>query len=307
MPQRPPLLGKHPPYCTCVKCLEKLHGGLAEQSARRNKPGTPSARRSRRSEWRGTHPDDCTCAGCSIARRQEATTTYRPGAARDSRRRRGSGCLGLRFWIILVILGFAAVAWSVETCGPRLSWEANYMANMFRTGEFAQAGQNKQQELADWEAEQAEKKRSEQERLIADIETNVVQLTNFERSSRGLRPLRHDPAIAAIARAHSENMLAQENLSHTLDGLDSNDRARVNGYNCRRDLGGGRFEFGLAENITHLDGYGKGSAAKEMVAGWMTSPGHRKNILDPGLERIGVGVANEGDKWYGTQNFSSCQ
>ena len=55
--------------------------------------------------------------------------------------------------------------------------------------------------------------------------------------------------------------------------------------------------------------------AESMVTGWMTSPGDKTNILDPGLRRIGVGAeVREAVKFgwiretvYGTQNFSSCR
>ena len=244
----------------------------------------------------------------AVNRRRSPRPTRRNYRTQAPRRSSGGGCLSLRAWFTLVVFGLAVIGLFVTTCGPRLAWEANYLVNTFRTGEFAQAaGENKQAALDAWEAEQAEKKRHEQERLIAHVEASVAQLTNFERTSRGLPPLRYDPAVADIARAHSDNMLEQDKLSHTLDGMGPNDRARVNGYDCLRSLGGGRYERGLAENVSYLDGYGSGSAAKEMVANWMSSPGHRRNILDPDATRIGVGVANAGGTWYATQNFSSCQ
>ncbi len=44
--------------------------------------------------------------------------------------------------------------------------------------------------------------------------------------------------------------------------------------------------------------------ARKVVAGWMHSPGHRKNILTPHWKREGIGVAiGAGEKVYVTQNF----
>ncbi len=43
--------------------------------------------------------------------------------------------------------------------------------------------------------------------------------------------------------------------------------------------------------------------AKNLVDGWMKSPGHRANILNGQLRYIGVGVAQSGDYIYATQNF----
>ena len=44
--------------------------------------------------------------------------------------------------------------------------------------------------------------------------------------------------------------------------------------------------------------------AKEIVDGWMESPGHRKNILTGAYDKIGVGVSiSDSEKVYATQNF----
>ena len=46
------------------------------------------------------------------------------------------------------------------------------------------------------------------------------------------------------------------------------------------------------------------SLANEIVEGWMNSPGHRKNILTPDFEKLGVGVSIGDDGGvYATQNF----
>ena len=55
--------------------------------------------------------------------------------------------------------------------------------------------------------------------------------------------------------------------------------------------------------------------ARELVQGWMSSPGHRENILDRDARRTGVGVAIQESPEYGytsetvyaTQNFSACK
>jgi uncharacterized protein YkwD len=55
----------------------------------------------------------------------------------------------------------------------------------------------------------------------------------------------------------------------------------------------------VGENIA----YGNVSA-DQMVAMWMSSPGHRANILRPEFTHLGVGVARTGSgRVYGTQDF----
>ena len=57
----------------------------------------------------------------------------------------------------------------------------------------------------------------------------------------------------------------------------------------------------LGENVAF--GYPTPAAVMD---GWMTSPGHRANILNCAFRGIGVGVATGGDgRLYWTQNFGS--
>ena len=170
------------------------------------------------------------------------------------------------------------------------------------------------------------------------IEEWIIIYTNEAREERGLRPLQHDPAISDIARAHSKDMATTGIFSHRIGGSNPTDRALATGYDCRADLGGGRYSYGLAENIAkhprvqHWQGtttlgraqwrptaYHKDAqaAARGMVNGWMNSPGHKDNILNASYRRIGVGVSAsvavarergwQEETFYGTQNFSSCR
>ena len=43
--------------------------------------------------------------------------------------------------------------------------------------------------------------------------------------------------------------------------------------------------------------------AREAVEGWMKSPGHRDNILNPRYDTSGIGVAMAGDRAFATQVF----
>ena len=165
-----------------------------------------------------------------------------------------------------------------------------------------------------------------------EIEKWVIEFTNEERISVGLQPLRHDAAISDIARSHSEDMARLDLMSHDIGGRDPTDRAIAAGYNCRAYKGDGSYSYGLSENVAEhprvtrwrswgrsydpVD-YDRGSveAARGLVQGWMSSPGHRENILDRDSRRIGVGIAIQETSEYGyisetvyaTQNFSDCK
>lgn len=125
---------------------------------------------------------------------------------------------------------------------------------------------------------------------LAAITSDVVALTNAERTAAGLRPLSGDPRLTAAAQAHSDDMVARGFYSHTSpDGRQPWDRAAAAGCAHR----------GIGENIA----CGQRSAA-EVVRGWMDSPGHRANILKPDFTHIGIGLRGGGEMaMYWTQLF----
>ena len=67
----------------------------------------------------------------------------------------------------------------------------------------------------------------------------------------------------------------------------------------------------VGENIMELAGtvqlgrlpFGPEQFAREAVEGWMESPGHRKNILNPRYDSSGIGVAMVGGQAFATQVF----
>ncbi|MGC9527117.1 MAG: CAP domain-containing protein [Limnospira sp.] len=107
------------------------------------------------------------------------------------------------------------------------------------------------------------------------VTDRVIELTNNFRAQNGLSPLEFDAQLAVAAQTHTENMAFQDFFSHTgADGSDVGDRVTNTGYN-----------FSTAgENI------GAGYQTPEaVVQGWIDSPGHRENMLNPNFQEIGVG------------------
>ena len=121
-------------------------------------------------------------------------------------------------------------------------------------------------------------------------ETAVLTLVNEARADAGCDPVTADPALAAVARAHSADMRDRDYFSHTSpEGLSPFDRAEQAGV-----------DYSRAENIA----FGQADAAAVMEA-WLKSPGHRANILDCDLTKLGVGVAEgTGGPWW-TQLFGA--
>ena len=122
----------------------------------------------------------------------------------------------------------------------------------------------------------------------SDRAGQVLTLVNQERAAAGCRPLAADSRLAAVAGAHSADMRDRGFFDHVnLAGLSPFDRAEAAGVAAR------------AENIAR----GQSDAAAVMEA-WMNSPGHRANILDCGLTRLGVGIADGGGGPWWTQLFA---
>ncbi|MFF8592397.1 CAP domain-containing protein [Streptomyces sp. NPDC015220] len=117
----------------------------------------------------------------------------------------------------------------------------------------------------------------------------VVELVNTERAKVGCSPLTLNATLTAAAQAHSEDMAAHQNMSHTgSDGSAPGDRITRAGYDWSA----------YGENVAY--GY---ATPEQVMAGWMASPGHKANILDCAFKEIGVGVAQPGDYW--TQDFGA--
>lgn len=106
----------------------------------------------------------------------------------------------------------------------------------------------------------------------------VLDLVNFERTSRGLAPMQLDVQLNEAARLHSADQAAQGSIFHVAaNGTNPGDRIAQQGY-----------EFSSwGENVAA----GYRDPASVMVA-WMTSPGHCRNILNPGYTELGVGYVN---------------
>ncbi len=151
-------------------------------------------------------------------------------------------------------------------------------------------------------AQEAEKKKKPTYR--ERLENRVHELVNKERIKRDLPPFKNSKALAKIALAHSVDMIKRGFTSHiNPDGLGPSDRAKAAGFNIEKKMNEYRIRVGVGENIfagqtvEMVNGVKKGylknagSLAEDIVAGWMASPPHRKNILDPTYTMAGTGVA----------------
>jgi uncharacterized protein YkwD/uncharacterized membrane protein required for colicin V production len=122
-----------------------------------------------------------------------------------------------------------------------------------------------------------------------DLEARMLEMLNAERAQRGLGPVRADPELAEVARAHSRDMFARGYFSHVApDRRDPFDRMRA--AKVRYLIAGENLALAHTLAAAHR--------------GLMESPGHRANILRPQFGRVGIAVVDGG--MHGlmvTQNF----
>ena len=136
----------------------------------------------------------------------------------------------------------------------------------------------------------------------AEVRARVVELVNEARSrprkcgSRRFAvapPLYASRSLDAAASGHARDMARRNYFEHRgRDGSEPRDRVLRTGYRSR--LTGENIAFGPV-------------SAEEVVAGWLKSPGHCENIMDPRFEDIGVGVATGRKRGhiYWVQNFGA--
>jgi uncharacterized protein YkwD len=123
------------------------------------------------------------------------------------------------------------------------------------------------------------------------IEEALFNLINEEREKNGLPGLRLSSGLSSLARQHSQEMAAQNRLSHfSSDDKSYSDRLVSQGF----------FFIQAGENIARSETFNPFVIHQSM----MTSPEHRANILHPDFDEIGLGVAQgEGGNYFITQDF----
>ncbi len=125
--------------------------------------------------------------------------------------------------------------------------------------------------------------------LIA-FANEVFMLTNIEREKAGLSMFGQASALTKTAVVRANELVIKYLASHNRpDGREFHTAYDENGVIYK--LAGENIAMGQR-------------TPKEVVDGWMNSPGHRANILNPKFGRLGVGVAiDENGVLYWSQNF----
>jgi uncharacterized YkwD family protein/spore coat assembly protein SafA len=124
---------------------------------------------------------------------------------------------------------------------------------------------------------------------VQDFAEQVQTLCNKEREKQGIKPLKLGRDITRVAQVKSDDM------------------ARGNYFSHQSPTYGSPFDMLKKYGVTYKtagENIAKGQKTPEMVvASWMKSEGHRKNILNPNFKEMGVGYATGNGTVYWTQIF----
>ena len=105
----------------------------------------------------------------------------------------------------------------------------------------------------------------------------------------GAGPLQWDPALAAAARQHCLRMAAEGPIAHR--------------YGGEPDLGGARRAGRRALQPDRGERGRWSSMPATIHDGWMHSPGHRANLLNPEVDRVGMAVVASRGVLYAVADY----
>src|SRR3989344_5419716 len=120
-----------------------------------------------------------------------------------------------------------------------------------------------------------------QDQLTVDSagEQEILNLVNQERAKIGVQPLVWDETRTQVGRSHSEDMFKRGYFSHySPEGKDVGDRLQAAGITY--EIAGENLALAPSISSAHT--------------GLMNSPGHKRNILDPAFNKVGIGVIDGG-------------
>ena len=120
-------------------------------------------------------------------------------------------------------------------------------------------------------------------------EQYLLAAANQERSTRGLEPLQYEPHLLLAANKHALEMARRREISHQFPG--------EIGLAERAEQAGAHFSL-VTENVAEA------SNAALIHDLWMSSAGHRANLVDPHVNAVGIAVVQSHGQLYAVEDFA---
>ncbi len=117
----------------------------------------------------------------------------------------------------------------------------------------------------------------------------LFELANEARAAAGAGLLTWDPALADSALKHCLRMAVEGLIAHRYDGEPD--------LTTRAGGAGAHFSY-VEENIA------VGSNLETIHQGWLDSPEHRANLLNPSVDRVGIGVVRIGELIFAVADYA---
>jgi hypothetical protein len=117
----------------------------------------------------------------------------------------------------------------------------------------------------------------------------LLALANESRVAEGLGPLQWDAALADAAMKHCIRMTAETPIAHRYDGEPD--------LTTRAAAAGAHFST-IEENL------GVARSSGIINKAWLDSPGHRKNLLSPSVDRVGIAVIEYQGLLYAVADYA---
>ena len=129
------------------------------------------------------------------------------------------------------------------------------------------------------------------------VAQRILLLSHQARQEAGLRPLVLDRRLSQAALQHSQEMDRLGYFGHHSPVADFATLAR-------RMLAVGFYGLTSAENLHREQGYSALRGGDHAVQAWLTSPQHRRNLLNPKYNRMGLGISMVGEQCTITQDLA---
>lgn len=124
--------------------------------------------------------------------------------------------------------------------------------------------------------------------VVHSAAEQLFALANQDRAAHGAPPLKWDAALAIAALRHCQRMAAEGPIAHRYDGeMSVSERARAAGAH-----------FSLIEENVAVGEY-----PAQIEDAWLHSPEHRANLLNPQVDRVGIGVVKAHSALYAVEDF----
>lgn len=131
--------------------------------------------------------------------------------------------------------------------------------------------------------------RAQSGQLVPAAAEQLLALANRTRAGAGAGRLQWDPALAEAARQHCLRMAEEGPIAHRYGGEPSVEERAANA--------GARFAL-IEENVA------VGPTAAVIHDEWMHSQGHRENLLNPQVNRVGIAVVATRGVLYAVADYA---